>query len=579
MDTSGASGPSPSDGTGSGSNDTPPGSPAHGRQRDQARPTVPPGRGSPSGQGFPAPATRADPAGGDLRLILSLDGKDLTVAPGQAVRIGRSPDNDLVTNAPTVSRQHAVLSWGAEGWEFGSTGSAPTFHSGRRVTRLIVDRPLELVLGSADGPVLRVAPSMPAVQQAPAPVRGPAGYAAGGGYGTDGYQPAAGGAVPAGYQPAGGYPPPGGPVPGGYPPAVGAGWDAGPPSWPSAALGDGGGLATALRILFPIQSWLRDPGWRQGLRLLVIAYALLPLIFLALLSSSSDLSAPGWAYSLYVAPLWSMGFWMLIRPGHVGKREIWVGVGIVVWTLVWINVVTIHVNAALHISGSIHLGQALVIGVNEELTKALPVLLAGLFLLWYRKVKLDVRMWMFLGTVAGLTFGIAEQAFYTSTDIVGIHEAQSNNEAVTGALAFAERIFVDGFQHAVWAGIAGFFIGMALNYGRRRVQLVILGVAVPAVLHALNDYLASSSVWLVILIQAASLLLFLGYTLSAASIEQRVRETPLFRGHSMMMEAIVDPDRPSQSRRPKSPPPEAPSPGAPPATPQWPGPPPPGSGS
>jgi RsiW-degrading membrane proteinase PrsW (M82 family) len=344
---------------------------------------------------------------------------------------------------------------------------------------------------------------------------------------------------------------------------VGAGWGAGPPSWPAAALGDGGGLATALRILFPIQSWLRDPGWRQGLRLLVIAYALLPLIFLALLGSSSDLSAPGWAYSLYVAPLWSMGFWMLIRPGHVGKREIYVAVGIVVWTLVWINVVTIHVNAALHISGPIHLGQALVIGVNEELTKALPVLLAGLFLLWYRKVKLDVRMWMFLGTVAGLTFGIAEQAFYTSTDIVGIHEAQSNNEAVTGALAFAERIFVDGFQHAVWAGIAGFFIGMALNYGRRRVQLVILGVAVPAVLHALNDFLASSSVWLVILIQAASLLLFLGYTLSAASIEQRVRETPLFRGHSMMMEAIVDPDRPPQSRRAQSPPP-----GAPPAPPR-----------
>jgi hypothetical protein len=193
-------------------------------------------------------------------------------------------------------------------------------------------------------------------------------------------------------------------------------------------------------------------------------------------------------------------------------------------------------------------------------------------------------MWMFLGTVAGLTFGIAEQAFYTSTDIVGIHEAQSNNEAVTGALAFAERIFVDGFQHAVWAGIAGFFIGMALNYGRRRVQLVILGVAVPAVLHALNDFLASSSVWLVILIQAASLLLFLGYTLSAASIEQRVRETPLFRGHSMMMEAIVDPDRPPQSRRAQTPPgappapprlgtpPQGASPGAP-----WSGPP--GSGS
>src|ERR1700733_6692007 len=104
-------------------------------------------------------ATRADLPAGEPRLTLSIDGKDLMVRPGQSVRIGRSPDNDLVANAPTVSRQHAVLSWGAEGWEFGNTGSAPTFHNGRRVTRVIVDRPLDLVLGSEDGPVLHAVPT------------------------------------------------------------------------------------------------------------------------------------------------------------------------------------------------------------------------------------------------------------------------------------------------------------------------------------------------------------------------------------------------------------------------------------
>ena len=98
------------------------------------------------------------------------------MSPGQTVRIGRSPDNDLVTNAPTVSRQHAVIGWGAEGWEFTNTGSAATFHHGRQVNRMIVDRPLDLVLGSVDGPVLRLAPPVPAAAQAPAAVRGPAGY-------------------------------------------------------------------------------------------------------------------------------------------------------------------------------------------------------------------------------------------------------------------------------------------------------------------------------------------------------------------------------------------------------------------
>ena len=86
---------------------------------------------------------------------------------------------------------------------------------------------------------------------------------------------------------------------------------------------------------------------------------------------------------------------------------------------------------------------------------------------------------------------------------------------------------------------------MALNYRRRRVQLILLGVATPAILHALNDYVAGTSVWLVIVVQAASLLLFLGYTMSAASIEARVRETPLFRGDSMIVPAYRDPGRPA----------------------------------
>jgi RsiW-degrading membrane proteinase PrsW (M82 family) len=448
-------------------------------------------------------AAPGDVAGGEARL--SLGGREFTVRPGQTARIGRSPDNDLVTDVPFVSRQHAVLRWGASQWVFENVGSSSTLLNGEQVTRVSVDRPLDLVLGSADGPVLHVEPPAPAAPQA---------------------------AQAAAFQPAW------------------ASWEAPPPNTPAGGLTGGltgDGLATALRILFPIQSWLHDSGWRQGLRLLVIAYALLPLIFLALLSNSSDLSSPGWAYSLYIAPLWGVGFWMLIRPGRVGKQEAVVAAGIVVWTLAWINIVTINVNDSLHLSGSIAFIPALVVGFNEEITKALPVLLAGLFLLKYRSVKLDVRMAMFLGTVAGLTFGVAEQAFYTKNDIIGINQAQFANDAITAVLAFAERIFVDGFQHAVWAGIAGFFIGMALNYRRRRVQLIILGVAVPAVLHALNDLFAGSSIWLVIIVQAASLLLFLGYTMSAAAIEQRVRETPLFRGQSMIMPVIPGPGGPPQS--------------------------------
>ena len=264
-------------------------------------------------------------------------------------------------------------------------------------------------------------------------------------------------------------------------------------------------------------------------------------MFIAVFASSQDLATPGWAYSLYIAPLWAIGFWMLIRPGTIRLLQVQISIGIVIWTLAWINIVTININTHLASPGqNISLPAAIGVGYNEEITKALPVLLAGLILLKYRSVKLDVRMWMFLGTISGLTFGVAEQAFYTSQAILAINQAQIPSQAVSAVLLFAERVFVDGFQHAIWAGISGFFIGMALNYPRRRVLLILLGISVPAFLHALNDWVpgAFNSVWAWIVIQAFSLFLFLSYTMSASSIEQQVRQTPAFRGESMIMEAV-----------------------------------------
>jgi RsiW-degrading membrane proteinase PrsW (M82 family) len=417
---------------------------------------------------------------------ITLAGRRHVFQPGQRIRIGRGTDNDvLVEGDQAVSRQHAVLSCGQEGWVFENVGQAPTFVSGRAVTRIVVGQALELRLGSPQGPTLLVEP-----RPAPAP-----------------HAPAAG-------------------------------------SYPAAAPPDDG-LVEALQILIPVRSWLHNSGWRQGLRLLVIAYALLPLVFLALFASSGNLETPGWTYSLYIAPLWAIGFWLLIRPGPVRRRELLIGVGIIVWTLIWINVITININDHLGKVGQpLSLGAALGVGFNEEITKALPVLLAGLMLRKFRSVKLDVRMWMFLGTIAGLTFGVDEAALYTSLDIATIHQAQYSSQAVVAVLAFAERVFVDGFQHAVWAGISAFFIGMAVNYRRRRVLLIIVGVSIPAVLHALNDWSAGAfnSYWPAIIVQALSLLLFLGYTMSAASIERRVRSTPMFRGESMLMEVISRPE-------------------------------------
>ena len=260
-------------------------------------------------------------------------------------------------------------------------------------------------------------------------------------------------------------------------------------------------------------------------------------------STSGNLTTPGWAYSLYIAPLWLLTFWYLIRPPKPTWLEAGIAAFVIVWTIIYLHVVTIYVND--HWANTHNILGSLVVGYNEESTKAIPVLIAAIFLLKVRKKKLDPRVWFLMGTVAGLTFGVVEQSIYTPAAIVGIHSAQAAQQAVGDTLLFAFRVFVDGFQHAVWAGVSGFFVGMAVNYRRRRVPLLLLGVSIPAILHALNDYTLTvfSTVWVAVLIQALSLLLFLGYTLSAQQIERRVRRNPNFRGQSIMMERFSQPEQ------------------------------------
>jgi RsiW-degrading membrane proteinase PrsW (M82 family) len=269
----------------------------------------------------------------------------------------------------------------------------------------------------------------------------------------------------------------------------------------------------------------------------------LPLIFLQVFSTSTSLSSPGWAYSLYVAPLWLLTFWYLIQPPVIGQLEVVIGSGIVIWTIIWLHVVTIHINA--HFANTHNILGSLVVGYNEEISKALPVLIAAILVLKIRKQKLDPRTWFLMGTVAGLTFGVVEQSIYTPHAIAQIANAHVISQADVGALSFAFRVFVDGFQHAVWAGVSGFFVGIAVNYRRRQIPLLLLGISIPAILHALNDYTLTvfSTVWVGVLIQALSLLLFLGYTLSASAIERRVRMNPNFRGQSIIMERFSQPEQ------------------------------------
>jgi RsiW-degrading membrane proteinase PrsW (M82 family) len=482
----------------------------------------------------------------DLRITFA--GQAFTFEPGQTVRIGRSPDNSVIVSDPIVSREHARITWRSDGWVLDDLGKGRTFVGGLPIASLAVQQALDLHLATSRGPELRIeladaghagidqadtGPRIAATTRvedgSEAGESGASGSAASG-TGTTRHPSAvhreelwrgdiSGSHTSPVYQ---------------HLPAHHARLDS-----------PGGDFATAVHILVPVRSWLKDPGWTQGSRLLVIAYGLLPSLFVVLFTTTRDLSAPGWAYSLAIAPLWAVAFWLLIRPGHITKLIGWLAVAIVAGVMVLLPTVTLPWENALDQTAANHnlLPWIYGVGFAEEVTKALPILVAALLLRWVWKITLDVRVWMFLGTIAGLAFGVRESVFYTASYLMqGNHKA---GLAVPLILTFAQRVFVDGFQHAVWAGIAAFFIGMGVNYRRRRIPLILFGITLPALLHGLNDWSTQlASHWLWIVMEAISLLLFIGYTMSAASIERQVRDNPLFRGDSMIMGAVPAAARP-----------------------------------
>ena len=89
-------------------------------------------------------------------LQVTFDGRNYTFAPGATVRIGRSSENDIVVNDPTVSRRHAQLSWEASGWVWKNAGQAPTFLAGQPVAQFAVGQQVAVNLASPQGPVLQL---------------------------------------------------------------------------------------------------------------------------------------------------------------------------------------------------------------------------------------------------------------------------------------------------------------------------------------------------------------------------------------------------------------------------------------
>src|SRR5262249_18930358 len=121
------------------------------------------------------------------------------------------------------------------------------------------------------------------------------------------------------------------------------------------------------------------------------------------------------------------------------------------------------------------------VGLPEELCK-----MAALFFILRREGPLPPQVLLFYGLMAGLGFGIYEGVRYQ----MGRNFSESGGVASIYYLANLIRLTTLPFLHAIWTGIAGYFIAFAWQYPQRKVGLLIVAIGLPALLHAIYDLLS-----------------------------------------------------------------------------------------
>jgi RsiW-degrading membrane proteinase PrsW (M82 family) len=235
--------------------------------------------------------------------------------------------------------------------------------------------------------------------------------------------------------------------------------------------------------------------------LLFAALACVPPLALVLLGqnpSTHSLRDAAWVFAAYFAIAWLLLIGVIVRPAHVTRPLL---VLVVIIALVTQVPLALAMETALHNSTTNLAGSILTVGLPEELAKAVPVVVVALLM---RRRLLTPVDYLFLGAASGLAFGASEVVRYFTLGVA------SGSEAAT-VLSYIWRFVTDPISHACWAGLTGYFIGLALTGGYSWIRVGWLGLAMAALLHGLNDWtpINGHPAWVAVVLVSA--VLFLGY--------------------------------------------------------------------
>jgi RsiW-degrading membrane proteinase PrsW (M82 family) len=305
--------------------------------------------------------------------------------------------------------------------------------------------------------------------------------------------------------------------------------------------------------LVPIRHWVRDPALRSWPVLLLVALVCVPPIALVMLNHPTEAKIRdiAWIFAIYFAVAWLLLLGVIVRPQHVSRAML---AAVAVVGVVTQTPTAIFLETKLH-SNTSSLLDIFTIGLPEELAKAIPIVVVAWIWRHYWHTQTP-RDYLFLGAVSGLVFGAAEVVHYF-TDVLGSLSGNVNGlDLQTLTIQYVWRFLTDPIDHACWAGITGYFIGLAITGRDRKYSIGLVGIAIAAVLHGLNDWnpINSRPAW--VLVTLISVLLFLGYARAGAWLPEQEMASP--DGLAMPPPRAMPPAQAPHAPRPAPPSPPAP---------------------
>jgi len=307
-----------------------------------------------------------------------------------------------------------------------------------------------------------------------------------------------------------------------------AGASSTPPPLPPHAAPDGDSFTRRagddLRTLLPHLALpleeLRTFRWLDNRKALAIAgIGLLPLVIYAAFGGGAHVGNAFWAMALYFSVLWAL-FFYYVFPTPEARFTIAslcffvtgvVSIGLLLQLYdIWPLSALFRWTRSGHPALVQWMGFVFGVGVPEELCKALV-----LFFVAKRFAPLPPQAMLFYGLMAGLGFGIYEGISYqTSHNFRFASDAAGLRDPATFAAEYyllnLIRLTTLPLLHAIWTGMAGYFIGFAAQFPERKRGLLIVAIGVPALLHGSYNAFSNGALGLAVaLVSVLALNLYL----------------------------------------------------------------------